>query len=107
MTAEFRANQAEIKNQLNEMQSKLEVLTTRVNEVEEQVSDIEDKLMAKRETEEKRDKQLKDHEDRLREISDSLRNKNLRLFFFIFFLEPTFNWGSRGRRKGQRSRICI
>ena len=36
----------------------------RVNEVEEQVIDIEDKLMAKRETEEKRDKQLKDHEDK-------------------------------------------
>ena len=82
MTAEFRSNQAEIKYQLNEMQSKLEVLTTRVNEVEEveeQVSDIEDKLITKRETEEKRDKQLKDREDRLREINDSLRKKNLRL----------------------------
>ena len=56
MRAEFRNNQAEIKNQLNYMQSKLEVLTTRVNKVEERVSDIEDKLMAKRETEEKRDK---------------------------------------------------
>ena len=33
--------------------------------------------MAKRETVEKRDKQLKDHEDRLREINDSLRKKNL------------------------------
>ena len=43
------------------------------------MSDIEDKLMAKRETEEKRDRQLKDHEDRLREINDSLRKKNLRL----------------------------
>ena len=40
------------------MQSKLEILTTRVNDVEERVSDIEHKLMAKRETEEKRDKQL-------------------------------------------------
>ena len=58
------------------MQSKLEVLRMRVNEVEERVSDIEDKLMAKRETEEKRDKQLNDHEDRLREITDSLRKKN-------------------------------
>ena len=57
MTAEFRSNQAEIKNQLNEMQSKLEVLTMRVNKVEEQESDIEDKLMARRETEEKREKQ--------------------------------------------------
>ena len=45
MTAEFRSNQAEIKNQLNEMQYKLEVLTMRVKEVEEQGSDIEDKLM--------------------------------------------------------------
>ena len=43
------------------------------------MSDIGDKLMAKRETEEKRDKQLKDHEVRLREINDSLRKKNLRL----------------------------
>ena len=57
-TAEFRSNQTETKNQLNEMQSKLEVLT-RVNEVEERVSDIQDKLMARRETEEKREKQLK------------------------------------------------
>ena len=48
MIAKFRSNQAEIKNQLNEMQSKLEVLTMRTNEVEERVSDIEDKLMAGR-----------------------------------------------------------
>ena len=61
------------------MQSKLEVLTTRVNEVEERVSDIEDKLIAKRETEEKRDKQLKDHEDRLREINITFGRKILHL----------------------------
>ena len=36
-------------------------------------------MNSKRETEEKRDKQLKDHEDRLREINDSLRKKNLHL----------------------------
>ena len=44
MTAEFRSHQAEIKNELNEMQSKLEVLTTD-NDIEECVSDREDKLM--------------------------------------------------------------
>ena len=77
MTAEFGSNQAEIKNQLKEMQSKQEVLTTRVNEVEERVSNIEDKLMARKEIKEKREKQLKDHEDRLREINDSLRKKHL------------------------------
>ena len=37
MTTEFGSNQARIKNQLNEMQSKLEVLAMRVNEVEERV----------------------------------------------------------------------
>ena len=35
--------------------------------------------MARKETEEKREKQLKDHEDRLREINDSLKRKGLRL----------------------------
>ena len=34
----------------------------RVNDVEERVSDTEDKLMARKEAEEKREKQLKDHE---------------------------------------------
>ena len=57
MTAEFRSNQAEIKNKLNEMQSKLEVLMTRVNEVG--VSDIEDKLMAGKEADEKKRKTIK------------------------------------------------
>ena len=46
------------------------------------MSNIEDKLKARRETEEKRDKQLKDREDRLREIDDTLRKKNLRLIGF-------------------------
>ena len=49
----------------------------RANEVEERVSDKEDKLMARKEAEEKREKQLKDHEEKLREINDSLRRKNL------------------------------
>ena len=39
------------------MQSKLEVLTMRVNEVKETVSNIENKLMARKEAKEKREKQ--------------------------------------------------
>ena len=35
----------------------MEVLTMRVNEVEERVSDIENKFMARKEAEEKREKQ--------------------------------------------------
>ena len=43
------------------------------------MSDIEDKLMARKETEEKSEKQVKDHEEMLREINDSPRRKNLHL----------------------------
>ena len=39
------------------MQSKLEILMTSINEVEERVSNIEDKLMARKEAEEKKEKQ--------------------------------------------------
>ena len=59
MTTDFRSNQVKIKYQLNEIQSKLEVLTMRVNEVEERVSNIEEKLMAKKEAEEKKRKTIK------------------------------------------------
>ena len=56
LTTELRSNQAKIKNTLTEMQSKLDVLTARVNEVEERVSDIVNKLMKRKEAEEKRKK---------------------------------------------------
>ena len=43
------------------------------------MSNIEDRLMARKEAEEKREKQVKDHNKRLREINESLRRKNLRI----------------------------
>ena len=47
--------------------------------------------MARKEAEEKREKQLKDHEERLREIIESLRRKKY-----------THNWGSTGGPEGQK-----
>ena len=41
------SNQAKIKNVLNEIQTKLDVLIVRVNEAEDRVGDIEDKLMVR------------------------------------------------------------
>ena len=40
-------------------------LTARINEPEEKISDIEDKMMENKEANEKRDKQLLDHEGRI------------------------------------------
>ena len=58
MTAEFRSNEAKIKNQLKEMQTKPEVLMMRVIVEEERVmSDVEDKLVARMEVRLKREKQ--------------------------------------------------
>ena len=41
----MRANLAETKNSMNQMQSKLEALTARVNETEERISELEDGLV--------------------------------------------------------------
>ena len=46
----------------------MEALTARINDTEERMSDIQDKMMENKETEEKRDKQLLEHEGRIREI---------------------------------------
>ena len=41
----MRANLAEIKNAVNQMQSKLGALTARVNEAEERISELEDGMV--------------------------------------------------------------
>ena len=55
------------------MQSRTEALTARINEAEERISDTEDHIMGNKEAEQKRDKQLLDHEGRIQEISDTIR----------------------------------
>ena len=44
----------EIKKAVNEVQSKMEALTARINEAEERIRDIEDKMMKNKEAEKKR-----------------------------------------------------
>ena len=45
----MRANLEEIKNAMNQMQSKLDALTARVNEGEEQISESEDGMIEEKE----------------------------------------------------------
>ena len=63
------------------MQSELEFLTMRVNVVEERMSNIAYKLILRKEAEEKREKLLKDHEERLREINNTLRWKLIKVLY--------------------------
>ena len=53
------SHQAELKNVVNEMQSKQDTLTVRVNEAEERISEIEDKMTEEMEIEEAWEKQIK------------------------------------------------
>ena len=48
------------------MQSKLHPLTARVNESEGRLSDIEDKLIEKKEAEGKRETQIMEHKEKLK-----------------------------------------
>ena len=60
------SNQVEIKKaNLSEMQSKMKVLTARINEASQRSSDIEDKTMENKEAEEKQEKQPLDDERRI------------------------------------------
>ena len=73
------SNRADLKNAMNEMQSKLDILTARVNKAEEWISELEDKMIEKKETEEAWDKQIKAQEIRPREINDAMKRSNVRI----------------------------
>ena len=66
-----------LKNTINEVQNKLEVVTVRIEEAEERIGEIEDKIMEKDEAEKKRDKIIQEYEERIRGLSDSIKQNNI------------------------------
>ena len=71
LRVEMRANLAEIKNVMNQMQSKLDALMARVNEAEERISELEDGMVEEAvKTETWLKKKIQSQECRLREITD-------------------------------------
>ena len=75
----MRASLAEIKNAMNQMQSKLDALMTRVNEAGEQISELEDGMVEVKEKTETWLKKIQPQECRLREITDSMKLSNVRI----------------------------
>ena len=59
------------------MQNKLGAVTARIEETEGRLSEIEYKMMEKDEAEKKRDKIILDHEGRIREQNDSMKQNNI------------------------------
>ena len=50
-----------------------------MDEAEKKICDIEDKLMENKEAEKMRETKAKEHDLRIREISDSLKRNNIRI----------------------------
>ena len=57
----------------------MDAMVAKTDKAEQQISDIEDKLMENNEAEKKRETKAKEHDLRIREISDSLKRNNIRI----------------------------
>ena len=57
----------------------MEMITARIEEAEERRGELEDKIMEKEEAEKKRDKNIQECEGRIRELSDTIKRKNIRI----------------------------
>ena len=67
------------KNAITELQSQMVATAARMDKAKQQISDILDKLMENNETEKKRETKAKEHDLRIREISDSLKRNDIRI----------------------------
>ena len=74
---EVKANQDEIQNAITKMQSWMGAMTARMDKAEQWISDIEDKTMENNEAEKKRETKAKEHDLRIRELSDLLKRNNI------------------------------
>ena len=65
-----------MKNAINKIGNRLDAMN-RIEEAEEQISDLEDKVMESKEAEQKRERRILQHENRLRKLSDSIKCNNI------------------------------
>jgi len=54
-------------------------MNSSLEKAEEQISVLEDKIMETNETEQKRERRITEHENRLRELSDPIKHTNIRI----------------------------
>ena len=59
------------------MQSRMDATAARMDEGEQAISDIEDKFLENKEAEKKRETKAKEHNIRIREISDLLKRNSI------------------------------
>ena len=72
-------NRMKFKNAIIKLQSQMDAAAARMDEAEQRISDIEDKLTENNEAEKNREMKAKEHDLRIREISDSLKRNNIKI----------------------------
>ena len=73
----------------------MDATEARMDKAEQEISDREDKLMENTEAEKKRETKAKEHNLRIREISDSLKRTT------------SESWGSQKRKREKRGRRVL
>ena len=66
----------EIKHAITQMQTQMEAIKRKVDEAEDQIRDTEDITMQNTEAKKKRETKVRDHEGRLRELTNLLKCKH-------------------------------
>ncbi|KAF0887420.1 LORF1 protein, partial [Crocuta crocuta] len=68
-----------VKNAITEMQTQMFAIKTKMEEAGERIRDIEVKIKENNEAKTKRESKVRDHKDRLRELSDFLSCNNIHI----------------------------
>ena len=63
----------------NEIKITLEGTMSRITETEDRISEVEDKMVEINEAERKKEKRIKRHEDKLRDLWDNVKRPNIRI----------------------------
>ena len=76
---ELKENPLKMKNTVTEFENSFDAMNTRLEKTEECISDNEDKIMETKEAEQKRERIIMEHENRFRELSDSIKYNNIHI----------------------------
>ena len=66
-------------NAINEIKNPLDGTNSRITEAEHRISEVEDRMLEINETERKKEKRIKRHEDNLRDLWDNDKRPNIRI----------------------------
>lgn len=70
---DLKTSQSEVKDIITETQNRPAIITVRTEEVKKRIGDREDKIVESNKSEKKRERNLLDHESRLRYLSNSIK----------------------------------